>query len=60
MGRKVTLRARNNGERNPGYLQLWPLLKGSPVIYVDIILKFRASTCMNINPHAEFLRAWVK
>lgn len=37
-----------------------PLLKGSPEIYVDIILKFRASTCMNMNAHAEFLRASVK
>lgn len=50
----------NSWKRNPSYPQPWPLLKGSPEIYVDIILKFRASTYMNMNAHAEFLRAPVK
>lgn len=45
---------------NPGCTHPQPLLKGSPEIYVDIILKFRASTCMNMNAHAEFLPASVK
>lgn len=59
-GERVTQGVRNNWKRNPGYPQPQSLLKGSPEIYIDIILKFRASTCMNKNTHAEFLHAPVK
>lgn len=56
----ITRGARNKCERNSGCLRPQPLLMASPEICVDIILKFRASTCMNMNLHAEFLHASVK
>lgn len=59
-GGEGTHRIRNNWKRNPDYPQPQSLLKGSPEIYVDIISKFRASTCMNMNAHAEPLHASVK